>query len=60
MSTERKMDGLLKGLDTRTFTVATTDNNDFLQSHASMYAGIQYRSWHGTSVQVIQPQQRLK
>ena len=60
VSTERKMDGLLKGLDTRTFTVATTDTIDFLQSHASVYAGSQYCSWHGTSVQVIQPEQRLK
>ena len=57
VSTQRKMDGLLKDLDTSTFTVATTD---FLQSHASVYSGSQHRSWHGTSVQVVQPQQRLK
>ena len=60
VSIQRKMDGLLKDLDTSTFTVATTDNIDFLQSNASVYSGSQYRSWHGTSVQVIQPQQRLK
>ena len=57
VSTQCKMDGLLKDLDTSTFTVATTD---FLQSHASVYSGSQHRSWHGTSVQVVQPQQRLK
>ena len=60
VSIQRKMDGLLKDLDTSTFTVATTDNIDFLQSHASVYSGSQYRSWHDTSVQVVQPQQRLK
>ena len=60
VSTKRKSDGLLKDLDSSTFTIATTDNIDFLQSHASVYAGSQYRSWHGTSVQVVQPQQRLK
>ena len=40
--------------------MATTDNIDFLQSHASVYSGSQYCSWHGTSMQVVQPQQRLK
>ena len=44
VSIQRKMDGLLKDLDTSTFTVATTDNIDFLQSHASVYSGSQYRA----------------
>ena len=59
VSTQRKAKGLLKSLESNVFTVATTDNIDFLQSGASVYVGNQSRSWHGTSVQVVQPQQRL-
>ena len=60
VSAQRKQEGLLKELDDKSFTVATTDNIDFLQSHASVYSGSQHRSWHGTTVQVVQPQQGLK
>ena len=60
VSAQRKQEGLLKRLDGRCFTVATTDNINFLQSHASVYSGSQHRSWHGTTVQVVQPQQSLK
>ena len=40
-------------MDQSIFTIATTDNIDFLQSHASVYAGSLCCSWHGTSVQVV-------
>ena len=60
VSAQRKLEGLLKGLDSKSFTIATTDNIDFLQSHVAVYCGSQHRSLHGTSVQVVQPQQRLK
>ena len=53
---QRKAKGLLRDINSRAFTIASTDNIDFLQSHASVYAGSQHRSWHGTSIQVVQPQ----
>ncbi len=41
----RKEDGLDKLLVKGPFTVASTDNIDFLQSHAAVYSGSQHRSY---------------
>ena len=43
-------------INSKAFIIASTDNIDVLQNHASVYAGNQHRSWHGTSIQVAQPQ----
>lgn len=55
----RKEEGLLADICDSTFTVSSTDNIDFLQSHAAVYAGSQHRSYHATSTQIVQPKPRL-
>ena len=55
MSEDRRCAGIKSLLVKRAFNVASADNVDFLQSNASVYAGDQHRSWHGTSIQIVQP-----
>lgn len=55
VSQDRKDAGTRSLLVDRAFTIASTDNVDFLQSHAAVYSGDQHRSWHATSIQLVQP-----
>ena len=55
ISEEGKKTGIEGLLVEKAFTVASADNIDFLSSYAAVYSGSQHRSWHATSVQLVQP-----
>ena len=45
----------LRHLAKDAFTVISADNLDFLHSFSRVFCGNQKASWHGTTVQVVQP-----
>ena len=48
--------GPMCGYSSKPFTVASADNLDFIHSHARVFRCKQQLSWHGTTVQLVQPQ----
>ena len=51
---ERQM-SIWDNISANTFTVASIDNFDMLQSYSAVYCGDQQRSHHGTILQLVQP-----
>ena len=46
---------MTKYLDSESFTIVSADNIDFRHSYARVSKGSKNSSWHGTSIQVVQP-----
>ena len=53
---KQKEEGIMSAYPECAFTIASTDNLDFLHRYARVYCGKQQSSWHGTTVQLVQPQ----
>ena len=53
---QRMSRGALSGYPLNTLTVVSIDNLDFVLSFARVFCGKQQSSWHGTTIQFVQPQ----
>ena len=51
-----KKAGITSEYPSTAFTVVPAENLDFLHSYARVYSGNQQLSWHGTTIQAVQPQ----
>ena len=47
-------------LPNNAFTVGSVDNFDMLQSHSAVYCGDQQCSFHGTTLQLVQPSYNIR
>lgn len=47
--------GIVPELNERALSIVSIDNMDILQTHAFVSSTDNSRSWHGTSVQCVQP-----
>ena len=45
----------MSGYPDKAFTVVSADNLNYVHSYARVYCGKHQSSWHGTTVQVVQP-----
>ena len=52
---EREKRGPEKDCSPATFTIVSADNIDFMHSYTKVFCGNQVSSWHGTTVQAVQP-----
>ena len=55
----REQKGPEKELCPLVMMIVSADNIDFLHSYAGSYYGRQSTSWHGTTIQVVQPRPSL-
>ena len=57
---EERQKKVWDSLNPTIFTIASADNFDLLKSCAAVFCGDQYRSFHGTTIQLVQPDPALQ
>lgn len=57
---KRAKEGILTAYPSNCFMVASADNMDYIHRYARVFCGKQQSSWHGTTVQIAQPQPSIQ